>query len=758
MTRPDTNPNSGPNAAPNSPGNAHDGDADVIELRPADTGGTAVPADAPAPPEDAAGSRDTSYEVVLDEPDPGSAPAGQPITSATVEGDDPAPRPVIPAVLRSRVTFEAAARRTLAQWRHICAYHAVRSPLYGLRIGVYAVAGAVRLASRQIRWWWVAEQHQLRQAAAATGNAELWLKLHRESRHVRVWRGLVLAFELVTLAAGVPVAWAAAGSHGSGGDGGRGAHLAALPLPLPYGRLLLAALGLVAVVWLAHAGRPAGKKLVTGAVATSRYRTITADVILRAYYAAKLGDPDKPGQQIQFGSTMAADGDGSRVVIDLPYGKGLDDAVKARPAIASGLDVSLSQVFITRDPTSHRRHVLWVANRDPLAIPAGRTPLLACKPTDIWEPAPFGLNERGGKVTVSMMWNSILVGAQPRQGKTFSARALALYAALDPYVRLSVFDGKGSPDWRKFALVAHDCAFGMAISRDGDPLETFSEFLRAIKADVQDRYQRLSELPAEVCPEGKLTRDIARDPRYNMPVRLVVLDEFQEYFDTPDPDLNKEIGQLLVFLVKVAPAAGVIVLDATQRPSGVGSGQVAQMFTSFRDNHQIRFSLRTGSWQVSDLVLGSGAYSEGFDSSTLLPTYKGVGILRGATDATPTVRTYLADQEDAEKILTTARDLRERSGTLSGYAAGQQTVRQVRDVLADARSVLQAGESFISWQDLAARLAEHLPTSYGQLTADAISAQIRAFDIPSVNGKRDGRVLKGVKTDAIQHAIQHRTP
>ena len=32
------------------------------------------------------------------------------------------------------------------------------------------------------------------------------------------------------------------------------------------------------------------------------------------------------------------------------------------------------------------------------------------------------------------MWISILVGAQPRKGKTFSARLLALFAALDPYV------------------------------------------------------------------------------------------------------------------------------------------------------------------------------------------------------------------------------------------------------------------------------------------------------------------------------------
>jgi hypothetical protein len=380
-----------------------------------------------------------------------------------------------------------------------------------------------------------------------------------------------------------------------------------------------------------------------------------------------------------------------------------------------------------------------------------------CKPTDIWTPAPFGLDERGNRVAVDMMWNSILVGAQPRQGKTFSARTLALYAALDPYVKLSVFDGKGSPDWRKFRLVADRCAFGLAMTRDGDPVELFIDSLHAIKADVQDRYQRLSELPVDVCPEGKLTREIARDPQYRMPVRLVVIDEFQEYFDLPDTDATKEVAALLVYLVKVAPAAGVIVLGATQKPSGIGSGQVAQQFNAYRDNHQIRFSLRTGSWQVSDLVLGSGAYSEGFDSSTLLPDYKGVGILRGASDATPTVRTHLADAQDAEKILTAARAYRQRAHTLSGMAAGEDVTRETRDVLADVRQIYNPGERGLHWQQIATRLATTYPEHYADLTADAISAQVRAFGVPSVDVKRDGVTLKGARADAINAAIDRRS-
>ncbi|MEU0560929.1 cell division protein FtsK [Dactylosporangium sp. NPDC006015] len=672
-------------------------------------------------------SHATSFEVDLDEePEPTREPVYVDITTRDHER-----RPVIPAALRGTSNMKAAARRAAGRAGHTLAYHVVRLPRYVVLAAFWAVVGAGRLAGRQVRWWWVAEQSTLRQEAATRNDPATWLALHREARATRLWRATVLGAELLgIIVVGLVLALVAPG----------------------WVQVLTMA---VTVPLLARVGRPVGRPIMSAAVVTPRFRKLTADIVLRAYYAARLGDPVKPGQEITFGSTMARDGNGSRVVVDLPYGRGLDDAVKARGAIASGLDVAVSQVFITRDPTSHRRHVLWVADVDPLAVPAGRTPLLRLRQTDIWEPAPFGLDERGGKVLLGLLWNSVMIGAIPRQGKTFSARALALYAALDPYVQLTVFDGKGSPDWRKFALVADRCGFGLAMTRDGDPVELFLEALREIKADVQDRYQRLSELPASVCPEGKLTREIARDPKYRMPVRLVVIDEFQEYFDLGEP--SKEIASLLVFLVKVAPAAGVIVLGATQKPSGIGTGAVAQQFTAFRDNFAVRFSLRTGSWQVSDLVLGSGAYSEGYDSSTLLPAYKGVGILRGATDATPTVRTYLADQEDAERILTAARALRERAGTLTGEAAGESAARQARDVLADVVKVWShVGRPGVQWPALAELLAAHLPEGYAGATPESVSALLRAEGVTSVDVKASGVVLKGCKLADVETAIHRR--
>lgn len=673
------------------------------------------------------GDEATHFDVALDEePALGGGPVDVPPVSPSGR------KPVVPPSLAGWANIKAALRDGLAVTAYRAGFHGLRSPWYATQASFWAVVGVVRLVDRQRRWWWVTEQAALRQAAADAGDAAMWHKLHREVKATRAWRGTVLTLAAAGGVLGGPLVWALA----------------------PWWALAPAVV--VTVAGLAHVGRPADRPIITAAVVATRFRRVNPDIILRAYYAAGLGHPDRPHQQVQFGSTMARDpsGTGSQVSIDLPYGKTFDDATKARGAIASGLDVAMSQVFITRDPTSHRRHTLWVADRDPLAQSAGRTPLLRCKPTDIWQPAPFGLDERGNKVSVDLMWNSVLIGAQPRQGKTFAARLLALYAALDPHVKLTVLDGGGKPDWRKFALVADRCAFGLAMTRDGDPAEIVVEALREIKDDVQDRYERLSKLPADICPEGKLTREIARNPKYRMPVRAVFLDEFQEYFDLGD--ISKEIASLLVYLVKVAPAAGVMFVDATQRPSGVGGGQVATQFISFRDNHQVRFGLRTGSWNVSDLVLGAGANSEGYDSSTLLPSYKGVGILRGASDATPTVRTYLADADDAEKILIAARKLREAAGTLSGMAAGEDIARESRDVLADVRAVIERGETGAQWEEIAARLADRLPEAYADVTAESISAQVRAFGVRSVDVKRSGKALKGAKADDIDAAITRR--
>jgi S-DNA-T family DNA segregation ATPase FtsK/SpoIIIE len=450
-------------------------------------------------------------------------------------------------------------------------------------------------------------------------------------------------------------------------------------------------------------------------------------------------------------------GTGSQVTIDVPYGKTFDDVVKAKGAIASGLDVSVNQVFITKDPSSHRRHVLFVADRDPLAIGAGRSPLLDGKPRDIWQPAPFGLDERGRKVGLAMMWISVLIGAQPRKGKTFAARLLALYAALDPYTVLLLADGKMSADWDKFRLIAHRFVCGVVPnSRDNDPITHLLDMLREIKKHIEQVNDFLAGLPTSECPEGKLTRELSR--KYEqLRVWVLVMEEFQTYYETDDQDVNKEIAALLSFIMAVGPSAGVVILSSSQKPSGVGAGDVGRLFNRYRDNHAVRFALKCGNRVVSEAVLGGDAYAEGYDASAL-PSgkqYAGVGILYGHSDDTATVRTYLADHEDAEKILTAARRHREAVGTLTGDAAGEKITREVRDTLADVRSVFLPGENGLHWAIVAERLADRLAEHYADITSDAASALLRGH-VPSVVVKVKGEAARGCRLADLDTAIGRR--
>ena len=672
---------------------------------------------------------DIHYELALDD----EPPAGPPLPV-----DPPPPErgtvllPVIPRHLSTVAGVRAHARRQAALHRHRFLYHAARSPRYAILVMIYAVAGLFRLAGRQISWWWALEQHKLEQDAVIAGDAREYRALTKAALERRKVRGCILAAQAAALLLGGV-------------------------LLTRYGRWWAwLAVAAVAATALARFGRPADKPIVTPAVVTPRFRKLSADIVLRAYYSAGLGHPDKPDQQVTFGSPMRRDGEGSRVLVDLPYGLSLKHATAKKDEIASGLDVTESQVYLHRDPTSARRHTLWVADRDPLAVPVGRTPLLACKPCDIWKPAPLGLDERGQLVKVPLMWHSLLVGALPRMGKTFAARQLALFAALDPYCRLHVFDASGKPDWRKFSLVADNFAFGLTPTRDGLPPEILLRTLEELKAEVNDRYARLSELNdrrPDLVPEGKLTRELARDLRARMQVNVLFIDEVQEFFDL-GAKISEQIADLMVFLTKVAPAAGMPVVIATQRPSGIGSGAVATRFLSLRDMCALRLSLRTPDWRVSEMVLGAGALGEGLDSSKLLPEYKGVGILRHASDKSPTVRTYLADGQDTEKILLAARALRERAGTLSGMALGESAPAQP-DVLEDVLAVF-GDLPGMHWESLARLLAQRFGDRHRDATGESVSAQCRAAGVASVSVKHQGQVARGCRRADVEAATRYR--
>src|SRR5262249_11860004 len=134
-------------------------------------------------------------------------------------------------------------RHSLVQVAELTAYrlgfHAIPAPWYALLACFWATVGAFRLIGRQLTWWWVSGQYGPRQAAADTNAPAMGLKLHREVKATRAWRGIVLLAELLAAAIGGPILWAAA----------------------PRWALALGIAG--AVVLLARFGRPEDRRIIT---------------------------------------------------------------------------------------------------------------------------------------------------------------------------------------------------------------------------------------------------------------------------------------------------------------------------------------------------------------------------------------------------------------------------------------------------------------------------------------------------------------
>jgi DNA segregation ATPase FtsK/SpoIIIE, S-DNA-T family len=87
-------------------------------------------------------------------------------------------------------------------------------------------------------------------------------------------------------------------------------------------------------------------------------------------------------------------------------------------------------------------------------------------------------------------------------------------------------------------------------------------------------------------------------------------------------------------------AVGIIVLAATQKPSG------DVVPTALRDLFGFRWALRCSTPQASDTILGQGWASQGFNAATVDAAHRGVGYLLHEGGRPARLRAfYLADAE-----------------------------------------------------------------------------------------------------------------
>jgi S-DNA-T family DNA segregation ATPase FtsK/SpoIIIE len=649
-------------------------------------------------------------------------------------------RPVLPTWATDPATAKAAAVWALQYAAHTTAYHALRLPLYWVRLALHSPRGAVRLVCAGARWTVDADSRPVRRALAAAADrtsygvddAKTYVKLEEQRRSL-VRQRLVIA--AVVLCFGAIIAagtWEGSSS---------------------LSRVLLV---LAVTAGLGRYGRPRDLPVLSRSVDSASVPRLTSEVILTALGALGIAELNKNLRNgpdaVRFVSPICRDGAGFRAEMDLPAGVTAGDIAERRDRLASGLRRPIGCVWPEGDPESHAgRLVLWVADKPMHKAKPVPWPLAKRGSVNVFEPFPFGTDPRGRTVPLTVMFASGVVGAVPRVGKTFSVRLIALACSLDPRCELHLFDLKGGADWLPLEPVAH--AF-----RVGDDPEDIAYVLRdarALRADMSARYKTIRGLPREVCPEGKVTDALASDRRLGLHPVLWIADECQALYTHPDH--GKELAEIVTDLAKRGPAVGIMAWNATQRPSSDA------MPTGLTAVSVLRYCLKVTGQVENDIILGTSAYKSGVRATMFTRADKGVGYLVGEGDDPQIVHTAYVDGPGAEAIAARARAGRVAVGRLTGHAAGielhdEQCTESVLDHLASAwPSAGDGTPDGRAWcETLAERLAVHKPDLYEGWTAEQIAPALRPHGIGTRNVKRGGTVRKGVARSDLLRALAAR--
>ena len=324
---------------------------------------------------------------------------------------------------------------------------------------------------------------------------------------------------------------------------------------------------------------------------------------------------------------------GDRVTLRLARGTSSEDLERALAVIATSLRVATLRMTI--DPGARNVVRLSLVRRDAFRDDVPECPLLGVREWSLWERVPVGFNEERETVTLQLAENSWLAAGLPGSGKSVALSVLVAAAALDPTVRLWLFDAKlvELAPWR-------DCAERFV----GPDVEGAIAVLNELRLIMDQRYADLAQRGLR-----KVTRDSG------LCLHVVVIDELALYVAGVDRNASTRFADALRDLVGRGRAAGIIVLSATQKP---GTDTVP---SSLRDLYSWRYSMHSATREASDTVLGSGWAARGFSATEIDPTLRGLGLLLHENGTPERVRSFHLTDDDVRVLAARARALRAKA-------------------------------------------------------------------------------------------------
>jgi hypothetical protein len=435
-------------------------------------------------------------------------------------------------------------------------------------------------------------------------------------------------------------------------------------------------------------------------------------------------------------------GPGWTATIELPRGMKASAATSRAEELASSMRVKKSQIEMRADSSEDGHEgqvVLWVASEaNPYGDKKVPSPLLTADRLDFWQyGVPLGIDARGARHALELVWCSILLGGLPDYGKSFLARLVAAAAALDPHMTVHVATGKAGPDWVGTKQFAHSYVAGNTPGK----ILAFLDLLNGLIADMQqigERLEHLSEENPERCPEGKLTPELAKE--WKRGLTLLIVDELQELLDaaammkikTDDDPESKDRGrngkdilvETMARFVRVSRYVGGMGLFITQRPDATS------VPTLLREVCRKRACFRVKGAASSRMVLGDDAVAAGAAPHMLLDAQKGVVVLdQGGEEGHVTLKTDFMTIPEFREICMRGRQLRIEAGTLTGFAAEYGETGKAsapRELLADCIAALDADSvDRARTKRLVELLVAHRPSFYEGLTESELQGRLR---------------------------------
>ncbi|MFD3805037.1 cell division protein FtsK [Streptomyces sp. NPDC058619] len=643
-------------------------------------------------------------------------------------------RRVVPEWLKSSSELKTAAGWVARHYGHMVGFHAFRSPAYAARLALQSPRGAAKFIGGTLRWVADKEGEPVRLAMVQKEDAATYLKLSRQrDGRVRL-RTLV-----VVLASFI----------------GLGSALALYVLAPAW--LMTVSVGAVLMA-LGYAGESPDAPVINRAVELPKAQKLTSDIVLRALAALSISQINqavaKGREGFVFTAPITRDGPGWRAEGDLPYGVTVSDVMDRRDRLASGLRRPLGCVWPEAVPDEHTgRLVLWVGDQDMSKAKQPLWPLATSGSVDLFKPTAFGTDQRGRWVSLSLMYIAGIVGAIPRMGKTFLLRLLLLIAALDPRAELHTYDLKGTGD---LDPVGEKCSHRHRAGEDEEDIEYAIADLRALREELRRRAKMIRSLPRDICPESKVTSELASKPKLGLHPIVIGVDECQVWFE--HPKYGGEFEEICTDLVKRGPATGITLLLATQRPDS------KSLPTGISANASTRFCMKVMGQIENDMVLGTGSYKRGVRATMFAWGDKGIHYFVGEGSDARIVRSVYVDAVAAEVIASRARALREDAGTLTGHAAGQAPEADKTasfDLLRDLLAVVPVEEPKV-WNEVAvARLAGLRPEVYGGWESEQLTSALKPYGVPTgqVWGKTEdgkGANRRGFERVKVTTAIAER--